>query len=209
MRLSLPGAASVLAAVVLGAAGCAPFYQDARLLQPGRFEVSPSVSGAGVTADGDSEYVVTTVGVQAQVGVAERLNLGAAYGRIELDDGGGGVNGFAFGPRIGVVRDRVAITAPFSFLFGEDVNVRESWAFHPGVVVTTPVGRRVDLNWSGRLLVPLCEGCPDDFLVAFGIGAGVHTGSTLVLRPEVAFLFDPGESGFVWTFGFGVSARNR
>lgn len=190
------------------AGGCAPVFQDARLVNPGHVQVTPSFSGAGVSDEGESEYLVNTFAVQVQGGVSERFELGAAYARFEDVEGEGGINTLVFGPRIGVVKDRVAVAVPFSFLFGEDVEVSDTWMIHPTAIFTIPVSPRVDINPSARLVIPLCEECTtSDWLLGFNGGVGLRVNPRLTLRPEAGILVNPGESGVIWTFGFGVSIR--
>lgn len=199
-----------LGIVWLLTAGCAPTFQDARMAPPGHVEVTPSFSGAGATSGGHSEYLINAFAVQGQAGIHDRFSLGAAYGRFENRDFDGGINAFAFGPKFGVVKDRFAVSVPFSFLFGDRVPISETWEVHPTALFTVPMSGRVDFNPSARLLVPLCDGCGfGDTLLGVNAGFGLRTGSRLTLRPEAGVLFNPGEGGVVWTFGFGVSVRNR
>jgi hypothetical protein len=191
---------AALLALGFGVSACAPVFQDARLVEPGRVQVTPSVSGAGFTGGGDSEYVATTFAAQIEAGVMDRLSLGAAYARFQAR-GCGGLNTVAFGPKIGIVTDRVALAVPASFAF----DVSDSWEFHPMALFTLPIGERTDFNPSVRLLIPACEGC--ETLLGINGGFGLRLRPDLTIRPETGILFNPGERGTVWTFGLGVSVR--
>jgi hypothetical protein len=214
MRTQLGRLAGMLAAMLaasLVASGCATTFQDARLVAPGRLEITPGFSGAGFTDEGESEYLVNTFGAQGQVGVHERLNLGIGYARFEDEEFEEGLNGLAFGPRIGLVPDRVAVAVPFSLMFGEDVEASETWQMHPTALFTVPISARVDLNPSARLLIPFCPDCDaSDILVGGSVGLGIRLPlpTATTVRPEGGFLVNPGESGVVWMFGIGVSLRN-
>ena len=49
-----------------------------------------------------------------------------------------------------------------------------------------------------------------DPLVGGQAGLSVpFAGGRAVLRPELGVLFNPGEDGFLWTFGIGLSLRSR
>ena len=203
-RILTAAVASVVVAV--SASGCAPAFNDARLIPPGQVEITPSVSGAGATADGRSEYLLNTFGVQGQVGVHERVNFGMAYARFQPREGNDGINTIAFGARIGLVKDRVAVSLPVGFAVREDVAVSDTLSMYPAVLFTAPVSRHIDLNPSVRFLIPLCRDCGiEDTLVGFNMGVGLRASPRLIIRPEVGFVVNPGESGVVWTFGVGTS----
>lgn len=189
-----------------GAAGCVATFQDARLVGPGQVEITPSIGGVGVSDEGESEYLLTSFGGQARVGIAERLDLALAYARFEPKEAGDGLNALAFGPKVGVVRDRFAFAAPLSFAFGSDIEVSETWQLHPMALFTVPLSDRVDFNPSARLLVPLCSECDlSDTLVGASAGFGILASPGVRVRPEFGILMNPGESGVVWMFGLGVS----
>jgi hypothetical protein len=193
-------------AIAVSISGCAPAFNDARLVPPGQVEITPSVSGAGATADGRSEYLVNTFSVQGQVGVHERVNLGGAYARFQPREGVGGINTIAIGARIGLVKDRVAVSLPVGFAVRDDIAVSDTLSMYPAVLFTAPVSRHIDLNPSVRFFIPLCRECDmEDTLVGFNMGVGLHAAPRLIIRPEVGFLFHPGDSGAVWTFGVGTS----
>jgi hypothetical protein len=134
------------------------------------------------------------------------VNFGAGYNRTQLAHGEGyGFNTIAFGPKFGLVADRVAVAVPVGFSFGEDIEVADTWQFHPTLLMTVPMHQRVDFNPAARFVIPTREGA--DTLVAVHAGFGVRTGRRLVLRPEAALVFNPGEDGVVWTVGLGASLR--
>lgn len=191
-----------------GAAGCAATFQDARLVGPGRVEITPSVGGVGVSNEGESEYVATTFGAAARVGVADRFDLAFAYARFEIRalEEEAGLHAVAFGPKVGLVKDRVAVALPLSFAFGDDLEVSDTWELHPMALFTVPLSDRVDFNPSARLVVPLCSECDlSSTLVGASAGFGILASPRVRLRPEFGILVKPGESGVVWMFGLGVS----
>lgn len=203
MRLRL---AVCLTALVL-AAGCAPMFSDARMLRPGQVEITPAVNPAFLTEDGDTAHVWNDFGIRAQFGVTDRVNIGAGYNRTQLALDGPdsfGFNTVAFGPKFSLIPDRLAVGVPVGFSFGENVD-EDRWQLHPTLLMTVPMNEHADFNPAVRLLIPTCDGC--DTLIAFHAGFGVRTGRRLVLRPEAVFIFNPGEDGMIWTFGFGASIR--
>jgi hypothetical protein len=185
---------------MLAASGCAPVFsefQSAKLLGPGRQEVTPTVSTVSASGDGGSEHVQNELGVAFGVGVLDRLDLRARYVLVE------GISVVGFGPKFSLVKDKVALAVPVGFAFGEDVDSGSSWEVHPTLLLTAPLDPRVELNASVKGLFPLSgDGDP---LVAVNLGAGFGNLEKWVLRPEVGFLFDPGESGHFTHFGLAIT----
>lgn len=196
----------VCLAALVPATACAPMFSDARMLRRGEVEITPAVSPVYLTENEDTTHVWNDYGVRALFGISSRINLGAGYNRTQLAVGeDSGFNTIAFGPKFGLVADRVAVAMPVGFSFGEDIEVADTWQLHPTLLMTVPMTRRIDFNPAVRFVIPTREGA--DTLVAVHGGFGVRTGRHLVLRPEAALVFNPGEDGVIWTFGLGASLR--
>jgi hypothetical protein len=183
---------------VLGLCGCAPVFselQSAKLVGRDRVEITPSATTVSVSGN-DSGHVQNEYGLQAATGVLDRLDLRARYVRVE------GVNVLGFGPKIGLVKDRIALAVPVGFAFGNGVKSGKSWAVHPTLLFTAPVNQYVELNASTKGLIPFSEG---DKLFAMNFGAGLGNLEHWAIRPEVGFLFDPGKSGHYTQLSLGVT----
>jgi hypothetical protein len=210
VRISRRGAVPAAIALLtwLAGQGCAPAFQDARLVGKGRVEVMPNVSAIGVADEGESAHVANNFGVHVIAGVHERVDLGFGFARMQVVDEDEGVNLMGFGAKAGLVKDRVALAIPFGFAVGEGVDIGDSFQFHPAVLFTAPISPRVDFNPAVKVLISSCEGC--DVLLGFNLGLGIKTPNQRVnVRPEFALVVNPGESGVVWSFGVGVSIRSK
>lgn len=186
--------------------GCAPVFSDfqsAKLVGQGRVEITPSASTVSVSGE-DSGHVQDEYGVQLATGVVDRLDLRARYVRSE------GINAVAFGPKVGLLKDKVALSVPVGFAFGEDVESGKTWAVHPTLLLTAPVNSRLEVNGSVKGLIPLSKDGGDTF-VAFNVGMGFGHLEKWAIRPEIGFLFNPGESGHFTQLGiaFTVFAGGR
>ena len=180
--------------------GCAPVFsefQSAKLVRPARVEVTPSYSSVSASGN-DGGHVQNEYGVQVATGLLDHLDLRARYVRVE------GVNVLGFGPKIGLVKDKVALAVPVGFAFGKDVNSGKSWAVHPTLLLTAPLSSHVELNASTKALIPLSSGAGDT-LLAVNVGAGFGNLERWAIRPEVGFLFDPGKSGHYTQLGIGLT----
>lgn len=185
-------------------AGCAPVFSDlqsARLAGRGRAEVTPSASALYFSDDQGTEHVENHVGVQLATGIGERVDLRARYEHAQ----GAGVSVVGFGPKVALVKDRLALALPVGFAFGEDVESGKTWAAHPTVIGTVPLGRNTEWNSSVKALVPL-SGEDRDTLLAINTGLGLSSNLVRwVLRPEAGFCFNPGEEGHFMHFSVGLT----
>lgn len=186
--------------VALAPVACAPVFSDfqsAKLVGPGRVEVTPSASTVFASGS-DGGHAQDEYGLQVGAGVLDRLDLRARYVRVE------GINGIGFGPKISLVKDRLALAVPVGFAFGEDVETAQTWTVHPTLLLTHSVKPRLELNASVKGLIPLSRDGGDN-LVAMNFGVGFGDLERWVIRPEIGFLFDPGESGHFTQFGLGIT----
>ena len=191
-------------------AGCAaPFsdFQSARTLEPGQFEVTPSYSYVQFREGGESEKVQDEFGLQAAVGVGERVELRAKYFALRVSDDGDSetFNALAFGPKVSLLEDQVALYAPVGLGFGGDIETAETWQLQPTLLVTLPISGQVELNPSAKAQIWLNNDA--DNLLALNLGAGLSNDLTRwAVRPEVGVMINPGEDGAFLHFGLGFSA---
>ncbi len=195
--------------------GCAPVFsemQSAKLVGPGHVEVTPSFSSVSISSEGESEHIQNHLGIQAGIGVTRIMDFRLRYERISVDmetfDPGTtesfGVNVLGFGPKFSLVKDRVAIYVPVGFAFDEDIEVSSTWQIHPTLLLTLPISKYIEFNPSAKVLIPFqSEG---ETLVAFNLGIGVSTNlERWAIRPEIGFLYNPGESGHFMHFSLGFT----
>ncbi|NIO48335.1 MAG: hypothetical protein GTN73_02680 [Candidatus Aminicenantes bacterium] len=193
--------------------GCAPVFselQSAKLVGPGHLEVTPSFSSVSFSSEDESGHVQNHYGIQAGLGVSSMMDFRLRYERVSVDiqdmDGGEslGVNVLGFGPKFSVVKDMVAAYVPIGFAFGEDIEVSETWQIHPTLLITLPISKYIEFNPSAKVLIPL-KG-EQDTLVAFNLGTAISTNlEKWAIRPEVGFLYNPGENGHFIHFSIGFT----
>ncbi len=182
-------------------------YQGARTLKPGTHEITPNVAAVSFTEGGETEHIQNQLGLQAAFGLTPKVDLRAAYTRVELAEDGGGFNFIGFGPKFSLAPDRFAIFAPVDFAFGEDLEVSDTWSFSPTLLITSPISKGFEINPSARVRIPLYE--DGETLLAFNLGMGIGSaGSPVKVRPELGLLVNPGESGVGWSLGLGLSFGN-
>lgn len=191
-----------LAAVALTTA-CAPVFselQSARLAGPGRVEVTPSATALYFVDDDGTEHVENHYGVQIATGVRDGMDMRLRYVRVPDAQ----VNVAGFGPKLRLWRDRLAVSLPVGFAFGEDVDLSETWETHPTLLYTQPLGRRAEATASAKLLLPL-TGDDRETLWAMNLGFGLGNPARWLVRPEVGVLFNPGEEGHYLQASIGLT----
>jgi hypothetical protein len=198
----------------LAAAGCAPVFSDlqsARLAGQGRVELTPSASFVDFSDEG-TNHIQDQFGVQVATGVHERVDLRFRYEQIrvageEWDDAPPAdlhVNVVGFGPKLSLVKDRLALAVPAGFAFGGDIESGETWEIQPTLIGTLPITRHLELTLAGKYIIPLTADDGDN-LVALNLGLGAGKLDRWAVRPEIGFLWNPGEEGHFRHLSLGFS----
>lgn len=201
-------ATAAVSALVLWSSGCVTSaLQSARLVGPGNFEITPSYSMGSFTGNGDTERTTNQFGIQVATGLTPRIDLRLRYEYIDVaPEREEGFNILGFGPKFGVVEDRLAIYVPVGFAFGGNVDdSSDSWVFRPTVLFTHTINDHAEITTAGKGVIWLNA---DDTENLIGAGLGLGLSSDLdrwVVRPEAGFLRDPGEEGTLWHWSVGFT----
>lgn len=213
VRALRTGLALVFALAVLNAAAGAQYLftdqQSGWILKPKQAELGGSFGSVTINVEGLSEHVWNVYGVNLGYGLVKNVELRVRYGYLDPDEGGAGANAFSLGPKIRLWRNIVAIIVPVEFLTGRDVETSQTWNLQPGLIASIPVGKRFEVTPSVKALIPLYNDPYDEAetLMAVNLGLGFFATAqrNLVIRPEIGFLFKPGDSGNYFQFGIGIS----
>ncbi len=198
----------LLACVLCILYGCVPVFSDlqsARLLGPGKIEITPGFSTVGISSEGESEHVQNHYGGQVGIGILNGLDFRLRYERF--DDPSANVLGF--GPKFRLYKNHAALYVPVGFAFGGDIeDPADIWSTHPTLLFTVPVARYLEINPSAKVMIPFQKG--QDTLDAFNLGTAISSDVTKwAIRPEAGICFNPGESGLFWQFSIGLSVTPR
>lgn len=204
------------ASLAAGTSACLvpPFssLDDARLAGKGRVELTPFYSAIGSSSDGESSHGQDDFGVQGFLGIARTVDLGVRYEYLHHSasdeyDVDASAHTLAFGPKFSVRKDRIALSLPVGFAFGEDIDTSGTWKFIPTVIWTLPAAKALDINLSAKALISLRKNAGDPGY-AINLGLGIRPGGqAFVIRPEIGGLFYPGGSGFNYHLSLGMSYR--
>ncbi|MFC1887931.1 hypothetical protein ACFLYK_03890 [Candidatus Cloacimonadota bacterium] len=195
-------------AIVLLLNGCYTYsnFQSAKLLVKGKYEITPSYSSVSFANDGQSQEMSDNFGVQLGYGLSDNVNVRFRFENIAPEyDGISSYNFVAIEPKFSLIKDRSAFSLPIGFFTGSDVDDSETIQIHPTVHLTFPLSENFDLNFAPKFLIFLDEDA-DDGLIALNAGLGFSTYSNkIVIRPEIGYLWDPGEEGHFFSWGLGIS----
>ena len=189
--------------IAIVAISCAPLFselQSARLVGKGNIEGTPYFTSTSISSDGETDHVQNHYGIQVAYGLINGLDLRARYEYISVSQGGGATNVFGIGPKVGLLKDRIAAYVPVGFAFGGDVDGIEEVEVQPTLLFTIPAWKYLEINPSLKGIIG------DEFYCAFNLGLGLSTNlDKYVIRPEYGMWFNPGEKGHYGQFSVGAT----
>jgi hypothetical protein len=201
---------ALLAFVLLG--GCATSHQSARVLAPGKTQVTTALARTSATEGGLDEGIWTG-DLQVHTGVAPGFEMGA---RLVRTPGGAETASIAsIEGRFQVVPEHVSIGLPVGVLWEEQFDDFEGGNFFltPTVFVGTDVSPTTELVAAPRLFVFISND-GDDSEVEVGGSVGLRVTNearTWAVHPElglIQFSEGDGDSETYLTFGLGISVGN-
>jgi hypothetical protein len=203
--------AALLALVLLGA--CATSHQSARVLAPGKTQVTTALARTSATEGGLDEGIWTG-DLQVHTGVASNVEVGA---RLVRTPGGAETASIAsIEGRFQVVPDHVSVALPVGILWEEQFDDFEGGNFFltPTVFVGTDVSPTMELVAAPKLFVFIPDDDDDDTEIEFGGSVGLritNEARTWAVHPELGLIQlseGDGDGETYVTFGLGVSVGN-
>ena len=206
----------IRAAVVL-VAGCAQSYQSARVVAPGKTQITGALSRTESISEDDDDGAIYSGDVQVRQGVSDRFDLGL---RLVRTPGAGEVlSQLGVDPKVQITAPdsttTLTVALPISVAWAEE---GDEWG--EGVLVLTPtvfvgidLSPAAELVMAPKVFVFLPDGKTDDSEVEVGGSIGVRfsdASKTWAIQPELGLLhISEGDDGASFlTFGLGVSAGN-
>jgi hypothetical protein len=198
--------------LALGAGACATSHQSARVLAPGKTQVTTAL--ARTSSSDEVGEGLWNGDLQVHGGVAPGVELG---GRLVRTPGGGNtLSGASLEGRFQVVPERVAIAVPVGFVWQEEFDDFEGGAYTltPTVFVGADVSPTLEVVAAPKLFVFIPDEGDGDTEVEWGGSVGLRVTNearTWALHPELGlahFSEDDGSGETFLTFGLGVSVGN-
>ena len=185
---------------------CAPVFsemQSAKLVEKGGVEATGLYSNVALSDDGETNHTQNQVGLRVSYGLSDNLNLRGGYENV-FEDGEVVAHVFGIGPKIPIIRDRIAFYVPLGMAFGNNISTSDTWQVQPTALFTVPIMENIEFNPSAKYLWQFAD--DQDNLVAFNFGAGLSTDlRKWVARPEIGLLYNPGESGHFTHYSIGFT----
>jgi hypothetical protein len=197
----------LLIAVLGSGSGCAPVFSDfqgARMVKPGRAEITPAASYVSAP-----QY---TAGLQVAYGLHRRAELRARLTHVfrpqtsrtsnsqvdvlnDLDDAlQQDFNVISAGLKFSLIKDRIALHLPAEAYFGGGDAGRVTG--HPALLLSVPISDRLEFNPSINAILPAG-------FVAVNLGLAAGDLDRWAVRPEVGMLANTGTV----SIGLGFSVR--
>jgi hypothetical protein len=191
---------------------CAPLaseMQGARLTGKKQVEITPGYSSVQFAEEQPrtSEGVVRestgkVMGIQLAYGVSEKVDFRARVEQITFRNVTTIV--FAIGPKVSLVKNRVALYAPLWFVDFKPAQLQ------PCLLFTLPlVQNRIEFNPSVKSIMSVGGYDPNNgFMVAVNTGLAISNDARKwAVRPEFSFVYDVKRSCYYRSFSIGLSIR--
>ncbi|MDZ4716472.1 MAG: hypothetical protein SH819_13495 [Cytophagales bacterium] len=200
----------MLIAVTASTFRCAPLSSDlqsARLVGKKGIEITPGYSSVQFTEEKKQvaekqpqESTGKLIGLQVAYGLSDKVDIRVRAEHFEYRNFS--TNVFSIGPKISLVKDRVALYLPVWFVDFKPAQCQ------PTLLLTFPVLKnRIEFNPSVKNIISLGGYDPNcSFLFAFNTGLGISTDlSKWALRPEYSLVYDVKQSAQYRSFSIGLS----
>jgi hypothetical protein len=192
-----------LAAVLGGCLPPAANLQDARVMDKGQVRLTGFWSNLE-SAGAGGEELADEYGGLIGIGGGSETEFQLRIERLALPDEGEGYEFISFGPKIGVIEDRLAVLVPVGVNVGEDVEWLETIQIHPALLGSIPLSRNFEINSAAKLIFPI-NGSMVIWL-NFGLGFGISTDlERWAILPEVGYSRCLDESEIEPVFNYGIA----
>lgn len=156
------------------------YERSAKPLGKSNLELMLTYSAFVTSIFGETNHYANLHGIQAGYGLGQKFDFQFRYGLSQYLLGYNDdqlLHQFAFGPKFAMLKDRLAIRLPVSFLAGDNVRTSESWELSPTLFFTQKIEQISELNGSITAIIPLNRRDifnPNDVFVALNLGMGLY-----------------------------------
>ena len=200
-------------------AGCSATYQSARVLDPGKTQVTLGVTRAeGSSQNADADGHIYIGDLQVRRGIASQVEAGFRLTRMPNAGMSSETNvssaaldlKYQVTPRN--ARTAVSIALPLGAWFAEDGITfdRQAWLVSPTLLVGTALAPTTELVFGPKLTVILPDSNSADTQTAYGASIGLRftdPARTWALHPEISVVhYSTASDATLYTFGLAVSA---
>lgn len=183
-------------------------FQSAETVGKKQGEFTPFSSSIFGFGSGDGDYLQQNLGFNYAYGIDDQFDLRFQLGTMLTGEhpfdfsSFGDLNLVKLGPKFQLMDDpnhKMAVNFPVGKSFDGNFEFGDETIIEPTLLYTyaeAPLKPTVGVKWIGGI---------DSELDLVAINLGVHSPGPPIFRPELGFLFNPGEEGVIVQFGFGFS----
>lgn len=158
-----------------------PYERSAKPLGKSNLELMSTYSAFVTSIFEESDHYANQYDMQAGYGLGQNFDFQFRYGLRQYLIGNDDRlrHQVAFGPKLAMLKDRLAIRLPVSFLAGEYIRTSESWELLPTLFFTQKIEQISELNGSITAIILLNRRDDDifnqnDVFVALNLGMGLY-----------------------------------
>jgi hypothetical protein len=193
-------------------------YEKAGTLGKGNVELSGNYTHYIVSSEGESDAINNNYGFKAGYGLSDKFDLKLRYEKLmpveQEPDSKFKVNYMSIIPKVSLVDKKLSLLVPISRYNFKDEDqdgkpIKDhSYSIAPQIIRTfTSKTNQADfsIGLKGDYIINSGEDAENDFLLGFSAGAGFSNNlDKWAIRPEVGYLFKPGDGIGFWNIGVGV-----
>jgi hypothetical protein len=203
-RINALAAVSVaLLAAVLNGCFAPPManMQSARTMDAG--EVRISAYAAPIKETENDEVIANEYGFILGFGASGRSEWQLRFDRFQFTEEDDGYNFTSFGPKIGAIKNRLAVMLPVGLFWADGIGF-DTVQIHPGLIVTPVSTNYIELNTSGKMILPINQDLNKWGVVNAGLGLSSDL-NKWALMPEVGFAWDlTGDNDMLVSYGIAA-----
>jgi hypothetical protein len=191
-------------------------FERAATLGKGTIELMGNYTHYVATGGGESAASNNNYGARIGYGVAKNIDLKLRYEKLvpadEEDKATYKINYFSVIPKVSIVEKKLSFLMPVSrYNYTEDqsgeISKDHIYSIAPQLTGTlTSAKNTADVSFSVKGDYTLySHGQGSDLFMGFNVGAGFSNNlDKWAIRPEVGYIFKPGEGGGWWSMGIGA-----
>lgn len=180
-------------------------FENARPLGRNTAEVMGNYSHYIVAFEGESEKMNDNFGIRLGYGLNENTDVKFRYEYMRATDNEGSAQYLEFYPKIRMYKDHLAGMLPVGvYLYDGEEGTETTFVISPRVLGSYAFNDHFEATLGGKVDFYLEEDVDPTIAFNLGFGIGKNVKSSFSVRPEIAMLFDPGESDIYWSFSLGI-----
>jgi len=175
--------------------------QDARLV--GKDHVRAAAFWSGLNNAEEGEKSADEFGILLGAGLSDAAELQLRFERIDFVDEDDGYQFISLGPKLGLVKDQLAVLIPLGAYMGTDIDIQDTFQIQPAMIGTIAANESFEVNVSGRVALPFDSDLITWAILGFGFGISSDLDRWAIM-PEISYSIALDEDDVDSFLGYGV-----